>query len=86
MNHGSISVLLLRESESGWSYLRRQLESRGCRCSFAHSINEALTLFGRRCFQLILSATPLHQARSLLTELGDSACTVYYFYSVEHSY
>jgi hypothetical protein len=83
MNYGSVSVLLLGERESGLSYLRQQLENRGCRCWFAHSTKEGLALFGRHCFQLILSTTALHEANSLVTELGDSACTAYYCYPVE---
>lgn len=85
MDRNGVSVLLLGERESGLSYLRRQLENRGCRCWFARSTNEGLALFGRHCFQLILSTTPVHQANSLLTELGDSACTAYYSYPVEDS-
>jgi hypothetical protein len=83
MSHGSVSVLLLGERESGLSYLRQQLENRGCSCWFARSTNEDLALFGRHCFQLIISTTPLNQANSLLTELGASACAVYYCYPVE---
>lgn len=85
MNYGSVSVVLLGERESDLSYLRQQLENRGCRCWFARSTNEGLALFGRHCFQLILSTTPLYQANSPLTELGDSTCTVYYSHPVEDS-
>lgn len=83
MNHGTVSVLLLGERESGLSYLRQQLENRGCRCWFARSSKEGLALFGRHCFQLILSTTSPHETNSLLSELGDSACTVYSCYPVE---
>lgn len=83
MSNGCVSVLLLGESESRLFYLRQQLVSRGRRCSFARSTNEGVALFGRHCFQLILSTTPLHHADALLTELGDSAYTVFYCYPVE---
>jgi hypothetical protein len=62
---------------------RRQPENRGRRCWFARSTNEGLTLFGRHCFRLILSGTPLHQVNSLLTGRRDSACTVHNSYPVE---
>ena len=83
MREGAIRVLLIGEAEKGSSYLRAQLESRGCSCWFGRSTKESIALFGRHSFHMILSTSPLHQGDPLLAELGDSNCTVYCTHSVE---
>ena len=77
MHQGTLRVLVIGETENGSSYLRGQLESRGCRCWFARSTQESIALFGQHSFHLILSTTPLLEDNSLLVELGDSNCTVF---------
>jgi hypothetical protein len=79
----NVNVLLLGESESGFSYLLRRLQERGCHCSFATSAEEALALFDRHAFHLILSTSPLHQANPSIALLGESNCNAFYCYPVE---
>jgi hypothetical protein len=83
MNQSTVRVLLIGESENGSSYLRGQLESRGCSCWFAQATEKSVASFAPYSFHLILSTTPLHQFNRLLTELGGSNCTVFYSCPVE---
>ena len=78
MEYSPVKVLLLGENASGSSYLRWQLENRGCHCWFAHSTKEAATMYQEHKFDLILSTTPLSKFDSLLAVLGSSACKVYH--------
>jgi CheY-like chemotaxis protein len=77
MHQGTVRVLVIGETDNGSSYLRGQLESRGCLCWFARSTEESIALFGQHSFHLILSTTPMQQENPLLVELGDSNCTVF---------
>jgi hypothetical protein len=86
MIQGCVKVLLLGQSAKGSSYLLRRLEQRGCHCSFATSAEEALTLFERHAFHLILSTSPLHQANPLIDAVGESNCRVFCCYPVEDGY
>ncbi len=83
MIQARVNVLLLGESERGSSYLLRRLQERGCHCSFATSAEEALALFDRHAFHLILSTSPLHQANPSIALLGESNCSAFYCYPVE---
>ncbi len=76
-------VLLLGENHSGWVRLQKQLEKRGCRCWFARSANEALTLHGPRDYDLILTSVPVAQIDSCLAELGGFQPDVFYCHPVE---
>ena len=79
----SVKVLLLGESEKGWSYLAGHLEHHGCHCWFAKSTEEALTLFDGHNFQLVLSTKPLHLANAIVARLGKSNCSAFYCCPVE---
>src|SRR6185437_3756346 len=83
MNQSTLRVLLIGESENGSSYLRGQLENRGCSCWFARATRESIELFGHYSFHLILNTTPLHQVNPLLAEMGGSNCSVFYSHPVE---
>ena len=83
MKRGYAKVLLLGESANGSFYLLRRLEQCGCDCSFATSAEEAIALFDRHAFQLILSTLPLHDIDPLLDLLGESDCTVFFTCPVE---
>ncbi len=83
MNQACVKVLLLGESAEGSSYLLRRLEQRGCRCWFATSTEEALALFERHAFHLILSTSPLHQKNPLIDAVGGANCRVFSCYPVE---
>lgn len=85
MEYSPVKVLLLGENASGSSYLRWQLENRGCHCWFAHSTKEAATMYQEHKFDLILSTTPLSKFDSLLAVLGSSACKVYHCQPEEDS-
>ena len=83
MNQSIVRVLLIGESENGSSYLRGQLESRGCSCWFAQATEKSVASFVPYPFHLILSTTPLRQVNQLLTELGGSNSTVFYSCPIE---
>jgi hypothetical protein len=83
MSHECVKVLLLGESEKGWSYLKRRLEQNGCHCWFAKSTEEALTLFDEQNFQLVLSTKPLPLANTMITRLEESNCSAFCCYPVE---
>jgi CheY-like chemotaxis protein len=78
-----VKVLLLGESEKGWSYLVRRLEQNGCHCWFAKSVEEALALFDANNFQLVLSTKPLRLANAIVARLGESNCSAFYCCPVE---
>lgn len=83
MSPAMVKVLVIGETNHGSSYLRGQLESRGCRCWFAQSSAESMALVALHSFQLILSTGPLHLYDPLLDKLGPSDCAVYCSYPVE---
>ncbi len=85
MEYPFVKVLLLGENESGSSYLRWQLENRGCHCWFAHSTKEAAATYQEHKFDLILSTTPLSKFDSLLALLASSICKIYYCQPQEDS-
>ena len=65
-----LNILLLGENQSGWVYPQNQLQSRGCRCAFARSAQEALELNGPLDYDLILTRVTVAQIDSCLTGLG----------------
>jgi hypothetical protein len=83
MSQDSFRVLILGESEKGSSYLAWHLEHHGCQCWFARSTEEALALFGRYKFQLVLSTKPLRLANTMVARLEESSCSVFYCQPVE---
>ncbi|HVB86581.1 MAG TPA: hypothetical protein VNK23_07955 [Candidatus Dormibacteraeota bacterium] len=78
MDHSFMKVLLMGENPSGSSYLRWQLENRGCHCWFAHSTKEAATLYQEHTFDLILSTQPLSRFDAVLPLLGTSSCNIFH--------
>lgn len=85
MTPAMVKVLVIGETNHGSSYLRGQLESRGCRCWFAQSSAESIALFAVHSFQMILSTVPLHLHDPLLDKLSGSDCAVFCSYPVEDS-
>ena len=83
MNPDCVNVLVLGESAKGSSSLVRRLQKWGCACSFATSTEEALALFDRHAFHLILSTLPVHGLGPLLNQLRESDCTVFFTCPVE---
>ena len=84
MSEEGVKVLLLGESEKGWSYLAQRLEQRGCHCWFAKSTEEALALFDQHKFQLVLSTKPLRLTNAIVARLGETNCSVFYCCPVEN--
>jgi hypothetical protein len=80
-----IKVLLLGENASGSSYLKWQLENRGCHCWFAHSTKEAAAMYQEHKFDLILSTAPLSKFDSVLALLASSMCRIYHCQPQEDS-
>ena len=78
-----VKVLVIGEARNGSSYLRGQLESRGCNCWFAQSRAEIIALLAGHSFQLILSTMALEPNDPLLSGLTGSECTVYSSVPVE---
>lgn len=85
MEYPFVKVLLLGENASGSSYLRLQLENRGCHCWFAHSTKEAAAMYQEHKFDLILGTTPLSNSDSLLALLASSTCHIYHCQPQEDS-
>lgn len=85
MEQPFVKVLLLGENAKGSSYLRWQLENRGCHCWFAHSTSEAAAIHQEHKFDLILSTTPLTKFDPLLAILGTSGCKIYHCQPEEDS-
>lgn len=83
MSQGTVRVLLLGGSEKSSSFLAWHLERHGCHCWFATSPEEALALFERYNFQLVLSTKPLRLANAMVARLGESRCNVFYCQPVE---
>jgi hypothetical protein len=83
MSQGSVRVLLLGESERGFSFLRGQLERRGCRCWFARSTEETVAVLDQHSFQLIFGKVPPHEVDSILVRMGDSLRGVFCCHLVE---
>jgi hypothetical protein len=78
VEHSFVKALLLGENANGSSYLKWQLENRGCHCWFAHSTKEAAAMYQEHKFDLILSTTPLSKFDSLLALLGSGTCKIYH--------
>ncbi len=85
MEQTFVKVLLLGEDAKGSSYLKWQLENRGCHCWFAHSMSKAAAVYQEHKFDLILSTTPLAKFDSLLALLGTNACKIYHCQPEEDS-
>lgn len=85
MTPAMVKVLVIGETDHGSSYLRGQLESRGCSCWFAQSSAESVALFEIHSFHLILSTTPLLLRDPLLERLSGSDCAVFCSFPVEDS-
>jgi hypothetical protein len=83
MRQDAIRVLLLSETEHGCANLRKLLEKRGCHCKFGSSYNEAVELFGRHAFHLVLSTIPFQQYDHLLTKLSGLPAAVFQCFLVE---
>jgi hypothetical protein len=84
MSQECVKVLLLGESEEGWSSLAWHLEHQGCDCWLAKSVEDALTILDRQEFQLVLSAKPLFLGNEIVERLEESNCSVFYRYPVGH--
>lgn len=85
MEPSFVKVLLLGENPNGSSYLKWQLENRGCHCWFSHSTKEAAATYQEHKFDLILSTAPLSKCDSLLAILGGSVCKIYHCQPEEDS-
>jgi hypothetical protein len=68
-------VLVFGEPSVG-SYIRHRLERRGCLCSLAASIEEALALARRHDFRLVISMVPLASDHPLVSQFSGSQCTI----------
>ena len=82
MSQECAKVLLLGESEEGWSYLAWHLEHQGCDCWLAKSTEHALSLLDRQKFQLVLTTRPLPLANRIIERLEELNCSVFYRYPV----
>lgn len=80
---GGVKVLLLTESPIGLCHLELYLERMGCHCWHAQTPEQALELFERHGFDLILSARPVLHTNALPVRLGNSNCSMFYRLSVE---
>jgi len=85
MDCSFVKVLLLGANPSGSSYLRLQLENRGCHCWFAHSTTEAAALYQEQTFDLILSTQPLSRFDAVLPMLENAGCRIFHCRPVEDS-
>ena len=65
------------------SYLRHGLEKRGCHCSFAPSLDNAIKLAGQNDFDLIVCTMPLEEEDPFISQLIGSKCTVLYCHPVQ---
>ena len=77
MEASLVKALLLGENASGSSYLKLQLENRGCHCWFAHSTKEAAAAYQEHKFDLILSTLLLTKFDPLLVLLSSSTCKIF---------
>ncbi|MGH9717804.1 MAG: hypothetical protein ACRD4R_13910 [Candidatus Acidiferrales bacterium] len=85
MDYSFAKALLLGETESGSSYLRWQLENRGCHCWFAHSTTEAATLYQEHTFDLILSTKLVSKFDATLPLLASTGCKIFHCLPDEES-
>jgi hypothetical protein len=78
-------VLLIGENSQGSSYLIKRLEGQGCKCTFATSYQDAVTLFSIQDFDLILSPMRVREKSvfPLIGLLERSRTTLFYFQPVE---
>ena len=77
-----MNVLVVSKSGSDAGYLREQLESRGCRCWGANSMDELAAIADRQRFDLILSASWLPD--QTLSKLKNSKSTVFFSFPVRN--
>ena len=82
MEQHAMQVLLVGNIDGEAAHLREQLENRGCRCWFARSSDEVISLVDRHCFDLILSTTWVPDR--LLGKLADAESTLYFSYPVRN--
>lgn len=73
-----VKALLLGADAKGSSYLKWQLENRGCHCWFARSTKEAAATYQEHKFDLILSTLPLAKFDPLLVLLSSTTCKIFH--------
>ena len=78
-------VLLIGESSQGSSHLFKRLEGHGCKCEFATSYQEAVSLLKTEEFVLVLSPMRIHDSSvfPLIGQLEGSRTSLFYFQPVE---
>lgn len=78
-------VLLIGENSQGFAHLLKHLEGRGCKCRFATSYQEAISLFGVQDFDLVLSPMRIRESSlfAFISLLERSRTTLFYFQAVE---
>lgn len=78
-------VLLIGDTAQGSSYLVKHLEGHTCKCWFAASYQEAVSLIGLHTFDLVLSPMRVRDISvfPLIGLLVRSRTTLFYFQSVE---
>jgi hypothetical protein len=78
-------VLLIGEDSQGYSHLVKRLEGYGCKCRFATSYQEAISLFSVEDYDLVLSPMRLcgSSVFPLVNRLEGSGVTLFYFQAVE---
>ena len=81
----TVKVLLITDNPRGSSYLTERLVKHGCGCDFAGSLGEAASRIRANVYDLVLSATRLHDggAFPLMDLLEGSDTTLFYFHPVE---
>jgi hypothetical protein len=77
-------VLLIGHTAGAFAILQKFFEARGWQCFFAASAHEALVLFGRRSFHVILDTTPFQTDPSALFQLAGFDCSVFRSCAVEN--
>lgn len=81
------SVLLIGGCAQGSSHLVKHLEECGCKCGFASSYQEAVSLFSTEDFDLVLSRMRLSDASAfpLVSQLEGSGTYLFFYQPVEES-
>lgn len=84
MDKSMVRVLLIGESERGFSLLSQKLEEQGCNCKFASSYTEGVRLFADRPFDLVLcSGQP--GIRALFPAVSSSCASLFCAHAIEDS-
>ena len=84
MDKGSVRVLLIGESENGFSSLFRWLEEQECLCEFASSYGEGVRLFADQPFDVVLcSGQP--GIRTLFPSVVASRASLFCAHAIEDS-